>query len=423
MRIEEEIELKIEKHNSLERQLPLNERIEEIPSIDETGSGLVFLNSTMLRRKPVKKIPPELRRRKINFSSENNRLRRMLWRLREDSQFLRTGVQLAFGLLCVWIGVEFYLFVAWGQSAGSAVFHSRPPGVEGFLPISSLMSLKYWLETGVVNDVHPSGFFIFLAILLVGLLLKKAFCSWLCPIGTISESLWRLGQRLFKRNFAAPKWLDYSLRSIKYLLLSFFVYSIWQMDAASLKAFIYSPYNKVADVKMYLFFANISAVALWTISSIAVLSVFVKNFWCRYMCPYGAFLGVVSFLSPLKITRQPSTCIDCELCTKACPAGIKVHKASRVWSDECMSCLECVAVCPVKHTLDMRLTKKSAPIPSWVFGALVAGVFVAVTGLAMLSGHWYNNISKNEYARRIPQIDSPLYQHFRGQVPAYGPNE
>lgn len=88
-----------------------------------------------------------------------------------------------------------------------------------------------------------------------------------------------------------------------------------------------------------------------------------------------------------------------------------------------MSCLECVAVCPVKDTLDMRLTKKSAPIPSWVFGALVAGVFVAVTGLAMLSGHWYNNISKNEYARRIPQIDSPLYQHFRGQVPAYGPNE
>jgi polyferredoxin len=332
-------------------------------------------------------------------------------------------VQLAFGLLCLWIGVEFYLFVSWGRSAGAAAFHMRPPGVEGFLPISSLISLKYWLQTGVINEVHPSGLFIFLAILFVGMLLKKAFCSWLCPIGTISESLWRFGQKLFKRNIAAPKWLDYPLRSLKYVLMAFFVYSIWQMDVDSLRSFIYSPYNKVADVKMFLFFANISSFALWTILSLALLSVFVKNFWCRYLCPYGAFLGVVSLMSPLKITRQKSTCIDCELCTKACPAGIKVHKATRVWSDECMSCLECVAVCPVKNTLDVRLTIKTEPVPNWVFGTLVTGVFIAVTGLAMLSGHWQNNISKAEYARRIPQIDSPLYQHFRGQVPAYDPNE
>lgn len=88
-----------------------------------------------------------------------------------------------------------------------------------------------------------------------------------------------------------------------------------------------------------------------------------------------------------------------------------------------MSCLECVAACPVKNTLDVRLPNQTEPIPNWVFGTLVAGVFVAVTGLAMLSGHWQNSISKEEYARRIPQIDSPLYQHFRGQVPAYDPNE
>jgi polyferredoxin len=375
------------------------------------------------RLRPVKKIPPELRRRRVDFSTEKNLLRRIFWQCREDSQFLRTGVQMAFGLLCLWIGVEFYLFVSWGQAAGTASFHTRPPGVEGFLPISSLISLKYWLQTGVINEVHPSGLFIFLAILFVGMLLKKAFCSWLCPIGTISESLWRLGQEFFKKNFAAPKWLDYPLRSLKYVLMAFFVYSIWQKDADSLKSFIYSPYNKVADVKMFLFFAHISSFALWTILSLALLSVFVKNFWCRYLCPYGAFLGVVSLLSPLKITRQKSTCIDCNLCTKACPAGIQVHKATRVWSDECMSCLECVAVCPVKNTLDVRLTKKTEPIPNWVFGTLVTGVFIAVTGLAMLSGHWQNNISRSEYARRIPQVDSPLYQHFRGQVPAYDPNE
>ena len=375
------------------------------------------------RSRMVKKIPPELRRRRINFFAEKHLIRRTVWRLKEDSQYLRSVVQFAFLLLCLWIGVDFYLFVRWGQSAGLTSFHSRPPGVDGFLPISSLMSLKYWLETGIINDVHPSGLFVFLAILAVGLLLKKAFCSWLCPIGTISESLWRFGQKLFKSNFTAPKWLDYPLRSLKYLLLAFFAYSIWQMDAESLKAFIYSPYNKVADVKMYLFFANISSVALWTILTLAMLSMAVKNFWCRYLCPYGVFLGFVSFFSPLKVTRQKSTCIDCELCSKACPAGINVHKATRIWSDECMNCLECVAVCPVKNTLDVRLSKNANPVPTWIFGTLVAGVFVAITGLAMLTGHWQNSISRDEYSRRIQNIDSPLYQHFRGQVPAYDPNE
>lgn len=386
-------------------------------------SAQLDVQTTRTETKRIKKIPPELRRRKIKFSGEKNWIRRTLWRLKEDSQYLRSVVQFTFALLCLWIGAEFYFFVRWGQAPWSSSFHSRPPGVDGFLPISSLMSLKYWIETGTINSVHPSGLFIFVAILALGLVLKKAFCSWLCPIGTMSESLWRLGQRFFKRNFAAPKWLDFPLRSLKYLLAGFFIYSIWQMDADSLKAFINSPYNKVADVKMYLFFANVSTFALCTILALSVLSVFVKNFWCRYLCPYGAFLGLVSFFSPLKITRQKSTCIDCELCTRACPAGIQVHKAGRVWSDECMICLECVAVCPVKNTLDIRMSGTSRPVPTWVFGTLVAGVFAAITGLAMLTGHWQNGISRQEYSKRIQQIDSPVYQHFRGKVPAYGPND
>ncbi len=375
------------------------------------------------RRRVVKKIPPDQRRKRIDFAAERNWFLRIIRRLKEDSQHLRSGVQFAFLLLCLWIGIEFYLFVRWGQSGGSVAFHSRPPGVEGFLPISSLMSLKYWLQTGIINEIHPSGLFIFLAILAVGLFLKKAFCSWLCPVGTLSESLWRLGQKLFKRNFRVARWLDYPLRSLKYLLLLFFVYAILRMDAVSLRQFIYSPYNKVADVKMYLFFADVSMFALWTILALMILSVFVKNFWCRYLCPYGAFLGLASFLSPLKITRQESTCIDCELCTKVCPSGIKVHTLTRVRSDECTSCLECVAVCPVKDTLDIRVAVKSRPVPTWVFGSLVVGVFVAVTGLAILTGHWQNTISQKEYAKRIQQIDSPLYQHFRGQVPNYDAND
>ncbi len=371
----------------------------------------------------TKKIPAELRKKKINFSQEPIWYKRLVWRLKEDSQFLRSTVQFSFALLCVWIGIEFFLFAKWGSSGGAEPFFARPPGAEGFLPISALISLKYWIQTGIINEIHPSGLFIFIAIVALGLLLKKAFCSWLCPIGTLSESLWMLGQKLFGRNLTVAKWLDYPLRSLKYLLFLFFAYSVWQMDVQSLGAFIDSPYNKVADIKMYLFFANISSFALWTILILMILSVVIKNFWCRYLCPYGAMLGMLSWLSPLKITRQQSTCIDCELCTKACPASIKVHKVARVWSDECMSCLKCVEVCPVKNTLDMRTSKGAKPVPNWVFGVLVAGVFVAITGLAMATGHWQNQISKEEYLKRFQQLDSPMYQHFRGEAPQYGPND
>jgi polyferredoxin len=285
------------------------------------------------------------------------------------------------------------------------------------------MSLKYWFQTGIINEIHPASIFILLAVVAVSVVLKKAFCSWLCPIGTLSESLWMLGQKLFGRNLRVTKWLDYPLRSLKYLLLFYFVYSIWQMDIPALKTFIYSPYNKVADIKMYLFFANISSFALWTILVLMFLSVVIKNFWCRYLCPYGGLLGIVSFLGPLKITRNVSTCTDCGLCTKACPSNIKVHTVNRVWSDECMSCLQCVEVCPVQQTLEMRTIRSTKPIPTWVFGVLVAGVFVAVTGLAMLTGNWQNGISPAEYQRRFQQLDSPVYQHFRGEVPPYGPND
>jgi polyferredoxin len=388
----------------------LGRRGANVSGNDRSGSDIIIQN---VRGKIVKKIPQHLRRTRIRFGTETNWLRRFLRRLKDDSQFLRSGYQFAFALLCVWIGIEFYLFMRWGQSNGAEQFVSRPPGVEGFLPISSLISLKYWVETGIVNDVHPSGLSILLAIVALGFLLKKAFCSWLCPIGTVSESLWRLGEKLFKRNLRISKWLDVPLRSLKYALLFFFVYAIWHMDIPSMKAFIDSPYNKVADIKMYLFFAEITSFSLSIIVVLAALSIVVKNFWCRYLCPYGALLGIISLVSPFKITRIQKTCIDCELCTKACPANIKVHSATRVWSDECMNCMECVEVCPVKNTLNVRLSASAPPVPGWAFGTLVAGIFMAITGLALLTGLWQNNISNEEYLERFQRLDSPVYQHFR----------
>jgi NAD-dependent dihydropyrimidine dehydrogenase PreA subunit len=372
---------------------------------------ITHLAESGIVRSSKRRVPPELRRGKIQFKKESNLFKRFLWRLREDPQFLRSTVQLAFVLLCIWIGFEFHLFMKWGMSGGESGYIERPPGVDGFLPIASLMGLLHWLYTGTINTVHPAGIFIFVAIVGIGLLLKKAFCSWMCPVGTLSESLWMLGQKLFGKNVTVPRWLDYPLRSLKYLILGFFVWTIFGMSARVLEMFLYSPYNRVSDIKMYLFFADISNFALAVLLILVLGSIVIKNFWCRYLCPYGALLGSLSWLSPIKITRNESNCIDCELCTRVCPANIKVHEATRVHSDECMACLNCVQICPVKQTLELKTTITGTRIPNIVFASLLVGLFVAITGLAMLSGNWQNNIEKDEYLHHFENIHSPAYDH------------
>lgn len=314
---------------------------------------------------------------------------------------LRAAVQAAFLALCAWIGVEFILFMRLGPQRVS-----HPPGAEGFLPISALLSLKYWVVTGRICELHPAGLFIFLAILALGLLLKRAFCSWLCPVGTLSEGFWRLGARLFGRNLEPPRWLDSSLRSVKYLILVFFLWATWKMDGPAMEGFLYSPFNAAADLRMYLFFARISATALGVLVVLAALSLLVRNAWCRYFCPYGALLGFLSLASPLRISRSKDTCIDCKRCTRACPSGIQVHEATRVGSDECTGCYRCVEACPVKDTLEMRAPGGKA-VPRAVFGALVVGLFLAVTGLAMLSGHWRNVITAQDYQELMRMQDEP----------------
>lgn len=331
----------------------------------------------------------------------------------------RRYVQFGFVALTIWIGIEFFLFVHQLENGITPII-SRPPGVEVFLPISALISLKYWILTGIFNLIHPSGLVILLIILATGLFLKKGFCSWVCPFGLLSEYLAKIHGRIFDRMRSLPKWLDYPLRSLKYLLLLFFIWAIFVgMDVLLLEKFIYSPYNKVADIKMLTFFTQISEVTLWTLVILILLSILIPFFWCRYLCPYGALLGIISWLSPLKIHRNKNTCIDCDKCTKICPARIKVHKASAVFSDECHACLECVDACPVKNTLYLSVTKTRFKMPRLMYPSILVGLFLLGTLIANITGVWQNNISSDEYLYHIKRLNEPSYQHNRGSVPDY----
>jgi ferredoxin len=368
-----------------------------------------------------RKLAAEHRKPRPAYRTEKRWLRRLALRLREDPRALRLAIQLAFAALCIWIGIEFHRFFAWGMSQGRLPYAKRPPGVEGFLPISALIGARHFFATGAVDRVHPAALFILTAIVLVSLAVKKAFCSFLCPIGTLSEYLWKLGRYLHGKQLTLPRWLDYPLRLLKYALLFFFVWSIAKMDLPALNGFIGSPYNKVADIKMYLFFAHLSGLALKVVVVLLALSLFIKNPWCRFLCPYGALLGLAGSLSPSKVSRDKGRCIDCQLCARACPSSIRVHVKGKVWSDECTSCLECVAVCPVKDTLEVRAAGRRLSA-RWV-AALVLGIFLGVTGIAMALGRWESTISPAEYLYRFSRLDQPAYQHARGHVAAHEPND
>jgi hypothetical protein len=111
----------------------------------------------------------------------------LMRRLSPDcSQQVRRVVQLAFLLLNACIGVQFVLWVHYFESRGNSPYIEQPAGVDGRLPIAGMMNLRYFLITRQLPPIHPSAMVLLCVFLLSSLLVKKSFCSWLCPVGTFS---------------------------------------------------------------------------------------------------------------------------------------------------------------------------------------------------------------------------------------------
>jgi polyferredoxin len=291
----------------------------------------------------------------------------------------------------VWLALRFSRWVE-AVSAGQTPPWPRPAAIDGFLPISGLAGLRHWWQTGELFPVHPAAALILLAALLTGVLLKRGFCSWVCPVFPLSEGLWRLGRRLFGRNFAPPFWLDLPLRSLKYLLLGFFlVQLLWLMPLPMLRGFLGSGYHLVADVRLLQFFQDPSLTLLVVLGALALLSLLVQMPWCRYLCPYGALLGIVSMLSLSKIGRREELCIRCGLCSARCPAWLPVMLKRTVRSPECYACFRCVHNCPAPGAVTMRLAGRIS-FPSWAFALSLVALLLLISFFGQLTGNWQGTV-------------------------------
>jgi polyferredoxin len=326
-------------------------------------------------------------------------------RTKDRSQRLRLIVQCLFLALNAWIGLQFYFWVRWAESGGHKRFVSRPAGVEGWLPIEGMMQFKYVVATGQLPRLHPAAFFLFLSFSLISLLFRKSFCGWICPVGMASEYLWKLGRRLTGQNFRIPRWTDLPLRSLKYLLLGFFFYAVSMMSAETIAGFVASPYGLVVDVRMLNFFRFMGITTVYVVGFLMFSSILVQNFWCRYLCPYGALMGLISTFSPLRVSRNKNACIDCAKCAKACPASLAVDKLVQIRSAECMACMECVAVCPAENALSLKVigpTRSPSRVAEWQVAAGIAIIFFGLVGAAKLTDHWQTHLPQQIFLRLVP---------------------
>ena len=323
-------------------------------------------------------------------------------RLTNRTHLLRALIQGLYLGFCMLVGVQFFLFCKWLAAGGA--FHERPPAVEAFLPISALVGLYHLILTGTWDPVHPAGLAIFIAIVCSALLFRKAFCGWICPVGTISSLLQSIGQRL---NVALipSRWIALPLSSIKYLLLGFFIYFIFfNMSPSHVESFLISPYNIVADIKMLNFFIDPTATTLAAIGCLAGLSVFIGNFWCKYLCPYGALLGLLACASPFQIKRHEKACLNCKKCEKACPMSIEITRKNIIRNPDCIGCLECLNACDTKGSLFL-----CGPFGKNVWPYILPVGTISILLLswltARLTGHWISSVP----AGVIKQIYSALF--------------
>ena len=98
----------------------------------------------------------------------------------------------------------------------------------------------------------------------------------------------------------------------------------------------------------------------------------------------GAFYGIISKISPSRITRNEDKCINCNICSKNCPVNIEVSKLKEIKTSECINCQKCILSCPKENVLEFKLMDKTIK-PLTVIIAVVL-IFFGGVGITKVLG-------------------------------------
>ena len=263
----------------------------------------------------------------------------------------RRSIQIIFFVLIALIAVNHTLSES-GASIpipflANASLHAVCP-FGGVVTVYKLIS-----EGSFVQKIHESSLVLGIAVFGAAILIGPAFCGWICPFGTFQEFFSKLGRKIMGKRFGTliPKKLDGVLKYMRYAVL------IWVIVMTAISGkLIFSDYDPYYALFQF-WTGEVAVTGFIALGIVLLLSLFVERPFCRYACPYGAFLGLTNLFRFMPIRRKASTCISCSKCDKACPMGIDVSNKTVIRNPECISCLKCTsdAVCPVSDTVDIKV--------------------------------------------------------------------
>jgi ferredoxin len=262
------------------------------------------------------------------------------------------------------------------------------PPIDALDPFGGLETLLKFVAGGeTVQKIAPGTIVLFGAVVALGILLSRFFCGWLCAFGALQGVFGWIGRKLFRRRFTLPRKLDAVLRWVKYPLLLGIIWLTWRAGELVIR-----PYDPMAayghlSTGLASVWADF-AIGFAVLVAVMLLSALYDRVFCKYFCPLGAMLAILSRVPLFRVRREASTCISCSKCDRACPMNIEVATAASVDSAECIACLECVTACPTgKGTLAATLAGRVVKAPLVV--VLGLGVYLLATlvgaGLGMLS--------------------------------------
>ncbi len=236
------------------------------------------------------------------------------------------------------------------------------PGAIGACPIGSLQ--------GSFSADKSTIYYVGGILLLYCILFGRMICGWFCPFGLIQELLHKIKTPKLKKS-KVTRILSY----FKYVVLVFFVFTVPIMYAfrdTPLPAFckyicpagtLEGGIGLLANKVNASYFSMLGPLFTWKfllLVSIVVGSIFVFRLFCRFICPLGALYGLFNKISIFGVKVEDSKCTHCNLCVNHCK--LDIH---HVGDQECISCGECVKVCPTNAIVwkGPKLSKKKDVIP------------------------------------------------------------
>lgn len=96
------------------------------------------------------------------------------WNDWRNASTWRRATQFLLLLINIYIGITFYFWVRYYETAAASVYVPRPGGIEGWLPVAGLMNIRYTWETGLLPPVHAASMLLLVAFIVISLLLKKS---------------------------------------------------------------------------------------------------------------------------------------------------------------------------------------------------------------------------------------------------------